>query len=87
MCAITLALSVLGFIGIKRIVFYSMELFNMMVMVYLLEGIGLINYSDWIAFSIPGMRRLILLGGFSLGICDCPADVKQYTYGYGDQLF
>ena len=87
MCSITLTLSILGFIGVKRIVFYSMELFNMMVIVYILEGIGLISYSDWIAFSVAGMRRLTLLGGFSLGICNCFADVKQYTYGYGDQLF
>ena len=86
-CGITLGLAVLGFVGVKRTVFHSMELFNLMVLIYILEGIGLVNYSDWIAYSIAGMARYTLIGGFSLGLCNCFADVQQYTYGYADQLF
>lgn len=58
-----------------------------MVMVYILEGIGLISYSDWIAYSIPTMRYYTLIGGFSIGICECFANSNQYQYGYSDQLF
>ena len=87
LCAITLAFSVIGFFGVKRTVFYSMELFNMMVMLYVMEGMGLINYSDWIAFSISSMKSYTLVGGFSLGVCQCFAAAAQYQYGYCDQLF
>lgn len=86
-CALTLILSVVGFVGIKRVVYYSMELFNFLVIVYILEGMGLIGYSDWIAYSIPTMRQYSLLGGYGLGLCNCLASALQYDYGYGDQLF
>ena len=83
---ITLVFAILGFIGAKRTLFYSIELFNLIVIIYTLEGPGLVGRSDWIAYSILGMKSFVLIGGFSLGDCDCPADIKQYTYGYNDQL-
>lgn len=84
---ITLAFSILGFIGMKRAVFYSIELFNLVVIIYCLEGLGLVGKSDWIAYSILGMKNFALIGGFSIGDCNCPSDIKQYTYGYKDQFF
>lgn len=68
-CALTLVLAVVGFIGVKKTVFYSMELFNLMVILYVMEGMGLAGASDWIAYTIPVMKNYILLGGFSIGIC------------------
>lgn len=58
-----------------------------MVVVYILEGMGLIGLSDWIPFSINVMKSYTLVGGFSIGLCNCLANAAQYIYGYNDQLF
>lgn len=59
----------------------------MLVLLYILEGMGLVSYSDWIAYSIPTMKSYTLIGGFSIGVCKCYASLYQYQYGYCDQLF
>ena len=85
-CGITLALSVLGFLGIKKTVFYSIELFNLVVVIYVLEGLGMVGYVDWTTYTITGMKMFTLIGGWSLGTCDCAAKI-QNIFGYYDQFF
>lgn len=58
-----------------------------MVLIYIVEGMGLVRHSDWIAYSLPVMRHYTLLGGFSIGVCQCYASLNQSQYGYYDQLF
>lgn len=71
--AITSLLLAMGcYIGKGRIVYYSVEAANLLVLVYISQGFGLDSFIDWLGYTITNMKECTLIAGFALNDCRCP---------------